>query len=47
MYVPAYYDVALTGKHIRDEDSAEMLDIILDGRVFDLGYIYNVGTSRA
>jgi hypothetical protein len=40
----AYYDVALTGKHIRDEDSAEMLDIILAGRVFDMGYIYNIGT---
>lgn len=40
----AYYDVALTGKHIRDEDSAQMLDLILAGRVFDLGYIYNVGT---
>ncbi|MDD4773216.1 MAG: hypothetical protein PHZ09_06375 [Eubacteriales bacterium] len=40
----AYYDVALTGKHIRDGDSAEMLDVILGGRVFDMGYIYNVGT---
>ncbi len=40
----AYYGVALTGKHIRDEDSAEMLDIILAGRVFDMGYIYNIGT---
>lgn len=40
----AYYDVALTGKHIRDEDSAEMLDVILAGRVFDMGYIYNIGT---
>lgn len=40
----AYYDVALTGKHIRDEDSAEMLDTILAGRVFDMGYIYNIGT---
>lgn len=40
---PAYYDVALTGKGLRDEQSAEMLDIILKDRRYDLGYIYNWG----
>ncbi len=38
--IPAYYDVALKTRDSRDEDSAEMLDIILQNRVFDLGY-YN------
>lgn len=40
---PAYYDVALTYKYMRDTDSAEMLDIILESRRFDLGYVYNWG----
>jgi len=40
---PAYYDVALTYKYMRDNESAEMLDIILDSRVYDLGLIANYG----
>lgn len=35
--VPAYYDVALKTKMARDNDSADMLDIIFENRVFDLG----------
>ena len=38
--IPAYYDVALKTRDSRDEQSAEMLDIIVSNRVFDLGY-YN------
>ena len=41
---PAYYDVALTYKYMRDNESAEMLDIILESRCFDLGLIYNWGS---
>jgi ABC-type glycerol-3-phosphate transport system substrate-binding protein len=40
---PAFYDHTLTQKMIRDEDSAEMLDIILASRAYDLGLIYNWG----
>jgi len=40
---PAYYDVALTAKQLRDNESAEMLDIILASRAYDLGYIYDWG----
>lgn len=40
---PAYYDVTLQGKVLRDEESTEMLDIILNGRVFDLGWNYQIG----
>lgn len=43
---PAYYDVALTYKYMRDSDSAEMLDIILSSRIYDLGGIFNVGSAR-
>ena len=40
---PAYYDTALVGQLIRDYESEEMLDIILAGRVADLGRIDNFG----
>lgn len=35
--IPAYYDVALKVKYTRDEESAEMLDIIFENRIFDFG----------
>ena len=37
--IPAFYDVALQTKFTRDADSAEMIDIIRDSRVYDLGYL--------
>jgi hypothetical protein len=39
--IPAYYDVALKVKLTRDEESVEMLDMIMDSRVFDFGYVYD------
>jgi len=42
--IPAYYDITITNKMIRDEESAEMLDIILSSRVFDLGFIFDWGS---
>ena len=41
--IPAYYKISLEGKFTRDEDSVEMLDIIRDGRIFDLAVLYNWG----
>jgi hypothetical protein len=41
--IPAYYKISLEGKFTRDEDSIEMLDIIRDGRIFDLAVLYNWG----
>jgi len=41
--VPAYYDISLSIKDARDEESKEMLDILFAGRVYDLGYIYDSG----
>ena len=38
--IPSYYEIALKTRDSRDEESAEMLDIIVSNRVFDLGY-YN------
>lgn len=39
----AYYDKALTYKYMRDEESVEMLDLILDSRVYDMAYIFDWG----
>ncbi|MCL2814557.1 MAG: extracellular solute-binding protein [Oscillospiraceae bacterium] len=41
--VPAYYTTALEGKFMRDEESKEMLDIILRTRRYDLGYVSDWG----
>ena len=41
--MPAYYDITLKTKMARDEDSAEMLEIIFTNRVWDLGEIANYG----
>lgn len=35
--VPVYYDVALKTKFTRDDESAEIIDILFENRVFDLG----------
>ena len=40
---PAYYDVSLKTKFMRDEESAEMLDLIFSTRCYDLGHVYNWG----
>ena len=38
---PEFYEVVLKTKHVRDPESAEILDIIRRSRVFDFGY-YNM-----
>ncbi|MCL1794385.1 MAG: extracellular solute-binding protein [Oscillospiraceae bacterium] len=40
---PAYYDRALKGKHARDDESQEMLDIIFSTRNYDVGWMYQIG----
>lgn len=40
---PAYYDSALQGKYLRDEESVDMLDIIIGERVYDLGLAFDFG----
>ncbi len=42
----ALYDVCLNGKYIRDNDSAEMIDIIFNGKVYDIGYMLDLGSFR-
>lgn len=43
--VPAYFDTALKVKLSRDAESAAMLDLLMDVRVFDFGYMYNTGIA--
>lgn len=39
--LPSVYDIVLVSKYARDDESAAMLDIILAGRVYTFGYIYD------
>ena len=43
--VPAYYDIALKGKYVRDEESRTMIDIIHNGHLLDPAWVYctNIG----
>lgn len=40
---PAYYDIMLTTKITRDNESSDMLDIIFSSRIYDNGEIYDFG----
>ncbi len=44
--IPAYYDVVLKTKNSRDEESAEMIDIIRDTLTFDLGYLCSTSLNE-
>ena len=44
--MPAYYEVALRGKHARDEESLEMLELISATRTMDLGDTFYYSTVR-
>ena len=39
--IPAYYDIALTAKYARDEQSVAMLDIIMNGRQYDFSILHS------
>ncbi|MBO5126697.1 MAG: hypothetical protein J6D10_03925 [Clostridia bacterium] len=41
--LPEYYEINLKGKVARDQESAEMLDLIFANRIYDLGQIYDPG----
>jgi len=44
---PAYYDKSLNGKFMRDEESSEMLDIILANKVISLDELFGWGMFGA
>lgn len=43
--VPAYYDTSLKVKYSRDDETGEVLDLLMDNRMFDFGYIYDTGLA--
>ncbi len=42
---PAYYDVVLNGKYLRDPDSSEMLELAMAGIKIDFGWIHTYSLS--
>lgn len=44
--IPAYFEISLKGKYARDNESAEMLDLIYRTRSYDLGDTYWCETLR-
>ncbi|MHB1150950.1 MAG: type 2 periplasmic-binding domain-containing protein [Eubacteriales bacterium] len=44
---PAYYDICLTNKYVRDEESAEMLDLIFSKVVMDNANIFSWGSLQS
>jgi len=45
--IPAYYDIQLKTKIARDDESADMLDLVFAGRKYDLAMIYNWGGASS
>ena len=43
-FLGAYLDTTITGKSIRDEESRDMLELIFEYRVYDLGDIFGWGS---
>ncbi|MBO4931687.1 MAG: hypothetical protein J6I42_05840 [Clostridia bacterium] len=39
--LPLYFDVMMTKKNVRDEQSGEMLELIYNTRAFDFAYVYD------
>ncbi len=44
---PAYYEVALSYKYLRDTDSIEMLDLVIGNRTYELAQAFGWGISGA
>ena len=39
--IPSYYDVCLKQRYASSPDDAEMIELCVDSRVFDFGYVYD------
>ena len=42
---PAFNDIQVMTKSIRDEDSAEMLELIFANQMYDIGYFFRWGDT--
>ncbi len=45
--MPVFYDMVLDSKLSRDDITSQMLDIVFDSRVYDLGFIWDIGGFRS
>jgi len=45
--MPAYYEVSIEGKFVRDVESIDMLDIAFATRMYDLGVVFNWGNINS
>ena len=45
--LPAYYDITLKSKLVRDDESQEMLDLIFANRLYDIGQIFGWGQASS
>jgi hypothetical protein len=43
---PTFYEIALKTRYLRDNESKEVLDLLVDTVKFDFGFIYNFGFSN-
>ena len=41
--MPAFKEISLKNKYARDEESADIVDLILSTRIFDVGWYYQIG----
>ncbi len=39
--IPTLYEIALKTRYLRDSESKEILDMIIDGRMYEFGYLYD------
>ncbi len=44
---PAYYEVALSAKYLRDRESVEMLDLVFDNRIYEVEKAFKWGVSTS
>ena len=44
---PTFYEIALKTRYLRDSESKEVLDIVLDQRYFDFGFVYDASKGAS
>ncbi|MCL2815570.1 MAG: hypothetical protein FWD23_13295 [Oscillospiraceae bacterium] len=45
--LPAYYDITLKSKLVRDDESQEILDLIFANRLYDIGQLFGWGNANS
>jgi len=46
MWTPTIYEIALKTRYLRDNESKEVLDILIENTVYDFGYVFHFGFSN-